>query len=173
MQRHAATCSHVGMPSPVHTRTHTHTHTHTCAHTGERTNTRTHTDARLIKSARLRPPQAETLSALLGATALGDALRAAFPGGPAFVALASAIVVPTVLLPDLASLSSLGALSVGSAVAIGLTLAALWFGGAAGAKAAATRLLAPDTLPQVLGCVAFVYAGERAGARTLVCANSK
>jgi vesicular inhibitory amino acid transporter len=77
------------------------------------------------------------------------------------VLLAAALVVPTVLLPDLAALSSLSALSVGSAVAVGLALAALCgSGAAAGAAAAATRLVAPETLAQVLGCVAFVYAGH-------------
>lgn len=109
-----------------------------------------------------RRRQAETLAALLGASPLGAALRATLPGSPAFVALAAAVVIPTVLLPDLAALSGLGALSVGSAIAIGLALAGLYFGAPAGAQAAATTLLAPQTLPQVLGCVAFVYAGGRA-----------
>ena len=58
--------------------------------------------------------QAEALSALLGtakggaAAALTQALRAALPhGANAFAALASAVVVPTVLLPGLLRLPRL------------------------------------------------------------------
>lgn len=61
------------------------------------------------------------------------------------------------LPPDLAALSGLGALSVGSALAIGLAIAALWTGAKA---AAATALLVPAAIPQVVGVVAFVYAGH-------------
>jgi hypothetical protein len=65
--------------------------------------------------------QAETLATLLTGTHLGDALVTA-AGPQAWGLLAAAIMIPTVLLPDLAALSLLGAVGVLAAVAVGLVV---------------------------------------------------
>ncbi|GBF90516.1 hypothetical protein Rsub_03512 [Raphidocelis subcapitata] len=110
--------------------------------------------------------EAEALSTLLAHTPAAAALAAALPpGANVFAAASAALIIPTVLLPDLAALSGLGALSVAAALSLGAALALLWWAGpaAAGAAAAAAGSAAavvPATLPQVLGIVAFVYAGH-------------
>ncbi|GBF90519.1 hypothetical protein Rsub_03515 [Raphidocelis subcapitata] len=67
-----------------------------------------------------------SLSTLLGHTPAAAALAAALPpGANVFAAASSALMIPTVLLPDLAALSSLGALSVAAALSLGAALALL------------------------------------------------
>lgn len=65
--------------------------------------------------------QAETLATLLTGTHLGDVLVTA-AGPQAWGLLAAAIMIPTVLLADLAALSLLGAVGVLAAVAVGLVV---------------------------------------------------
>lgn len=65
--------------------------------------------------------QAETLSNLLSSTSFGQILTTVL-GPSAFGFLAAALMIPTVLLPDLESLSVLGALGVGAAAVVGLTV---------------------------------------------------
>jgi hypothetical protein len=68
--------------------------------------------------------QAETLATLLGHTQFGaDPLARC--GGGGFVLLASALVLPTVLLPDLEALAALGAAGVAAAVTVGGVVSAL------------------------------------------------
>eukprot|EP00878_Enallax_costatus_P046657 GHUV01056905.1.p1 GENE.GHUV01056905.1~~GHUV01056905.1.p1 ORF type:complete len:326 (+),score=68.13 GHUV01056905.1:405-1382(+) len=113
------------------------------------------------KSITLLPMQAEILSTLLSTTTFGHSLTQLF-GSSAFGLLASAMMVPTVLLPDLSALSVLGALGVAAAATVALTLAGLFItsGPAALSALADTSLVKLQTLPQVLGILAFVYAGH-------------
>lgn len=69
----------------------------------------------------LPPPfqaQAEALSTLLGHTALGSWLSSSC-GSNGYVLAASALIVPTVLLPSVEALAALGALGVMAAVTVG------------------------------------------------------
>lgn len=65
--------------------------------------------------------QADALAGLLAHTALGTRLSAAL-GPAAYGLLASALMAPTVLLPDLESLSALGVVGVVAASAVGLVV---------------------------------------------------
>lgn len=62
--------------------------------------------------------QAEALSTLLGSTALGSQLSSAF-GASGYILAASALIVPTVLLPSVEALAALGAVGVMAAVTVG------------------------------------------------------
>jgi hypothetical protein len=107
----------------------------------------------------LRPaPQAAALSTLVAATGLAPS-----PAPSTAIALAAALVVPTVLLPDVAALSALGALNAFAAAALAVVLVSLLLlsgGVGGGAATAPIQALVPATLPKVLGLVAFVYAGH-------------
>lgn len=65
--------------------------------------------------------ESEVLSTLLTGSSLGTALVSAL-GPSAYGALAVALMLPTVLLPDLGALSVLGALGVAAAATVGLTV---------------------------------------------------
>lgn len=65
--------------------------------------------------------QGETLSTLLSSTAFGHSLTQ-WLGPNAFGLLASVVMIPTVLMPDLESLSVLGAMGVAAAAAVGLAV---------------------------------------------------
>jgi hypothetical protein len=65
--------------------------------------------------------QAETLATLLANTQLGAAI-VQLAGLSGFGLLACALMVPTVLLPDLNALSVLGALGVMAAATVGLAV---------------------------------------------------